>query len=134
VPLAGENIIVFDDLSLEFKDDHLFLTHGSNVAPGRTASFWEKVRDECQNHDCTSILVESDSPTRHMDTMTAFTSGVAVASIAPNLRMALCFLRYEPDEISELFRQAAQNRGASIEFFSDRHAALVWLRADNPSF
>jgi hypothetical protein len=48
--------------------------------------------------------------------------------------MALCFVRYKPDEISELFRQAARNRGANVEFFTNREAALVWLRANNPSF
>ena len=69
-----------------------------------------------------------------MDTVAAFTSGVDVASIAPNLWMAPCFHRYEPDEIGELFRQTARNRGANVEFFENRDAALRWLRDNNPSF
>jgi hypothetical protein len=127
---------VFDELSLEFKDDHIYLTDGNNleITPDAMESFWSYVRAQCENHACTSILIEADAPTHNMDTVAAFTSGVQVASIAPNLWMALCFRRYEPDEISELFRQAARNRGANIEFFADREAALLWLRANNPSF
>jgi hypothetical protein len=67
-----------------------------------------------------------------MDTVSAFTSGVDVSGIAPNLWLALCFHNYQPDELSELFRQAAYNRGANVEFFSDCDAALTWLRANNP--
>ena len=127
---------MFNELSLEFKDDHIHLTHGDSfeITPDGMKSFWNYLREQCENHDCTNILIEADAPTRSMDTVAAFTSGVQLASIAPNLWMALCFQRYEPDEISELFRQAARNRGANVEFFSDREAALSWLRGNNPPF
>ena len=127
---------MFDELSLEFKDDHLHLKHrtGYQISPDGMNSFWGYLREQCEHHDCTNILIEADAPTRDMDTVAAFTSGVEVASIAPNLWMALCFPGHEPDEISELFRQAARNRGANVEFFEDRDAALHWLRENNPSF
>ena len=127
---------MFDGLSLEFKDDHIHLKHDKSfvINPTSMKSFWGYLREQCEDHDCTSVLLEADSPTRNMDTVGAFTSGVAAASVAQNLWLALCFHRYKPDEISELFRQAARNRGANVEFFSDREAALVWLRANNPSF
>ena len=127
---------MFDELSLEFKDDHLHLSHGKNfeITPDGMKSFWDYLRKQCENYDCTNILIEADSPTRNMDTVGAFTSGAAAAAVAPNLWLALCFHRYEPDEISELFRQAARNRGANVEFFTDPDTALVWLRANNPSF
>lgn len=127
---------MFDELSLEFKDDYLHLTRGKDfeITPDRMEPFWGYLREQCEHYDCTSILIEAEAPTRNMDTVAAFTSGVEVASIAPNLWMALCFQGYEPDEISELFRQAARNRGANVEFFTDRDAALSWLRSNNPSF
>jgi len=135
IPLTGKTI-VFDELSLEFKNDHIHLTQGKNfeITPDGMKSFWDYLRKQCEHHACTNILIEAEAPTRSMDTVAAFTSGVQLASVAPNLWMALCFLRYKPDEISELFRQAARNRGANVEFFTDREAALVWLRANNPSF
>jgi hypothetical protein len=125
---------LFEDFSLEFRDDHIYLAPDENfvITASSTASFWKYLRERCSTHDCTSILIEADAPTRNMDTVSAFTSGVGVASIAPNLWMALCFHRYEPDDISELFRQAARNRGANIEFFKDHDTALAWLRSNNP--
>lgn len=69
-----------------------------------------------------------------MDTVSAFTSGVEVSRIASNLWLALCFHDYEPDELSELFRRAAYNRGANVEFFSECEAAVAWLRTNNPRF
>jgi hypothetical protein len=133
---GGNKIIVFGELSLEFKDDHLYLQHAndSDITPERMEILWGHLRDQCEKYDCTRILIEADAPARDMDTVAAFTSGVAAASIAPDLWLALCFHRYEPDEISEMFRQAARNRGANVEFFSDREAALQWLRANNSSF
>jgi hypothetical protein len=136
ISLPMKPTIVFDEHSLEFEDDHLHLTHSENfvITPDGMESFWNYLRAQCEYHDCTNILIEADAPTRNMDTVAAFTSGVEVASIAPNLWLALCFQGYEPDEISELFRQAARNRGANVEFFNDRDAALSWLRSNNPSF
>jgi len=127
---------VFDGLSLEFKDDHIHLKHGKNfvITPAGMKTFWNYLREQCEDHDCTSVLIEADSPTRSMDTVGAFSSGVAAASVAQNLWLALIFQRYKPDDISALFRQAARNRGANVEFFSDCDTALVWLRANNPSF
>ena len=97
-------------------------------------AYWAHLGETCKRHACTSILIEGDSPTRNMDTVGAFTSGVAAASIAQNLWLALCSHGYQPDGIGELFRQAARNRGANVEFFNDPEAALVWLRANNPPF
>jgi hypothetical protein len=127
---------VLDELSVEFKNDHLHLKHGKDfhITPRGMKSLWGYLREQCENYDCTNVLIEADSPTRSMDTVAAFTSGVQVASIAPNVWIALCFHRYEPDEISELFRQAARNRGANVEFFKDHDDALSWLRDNNPSF
>ncbi|PYS98345.1 MAG: hypothetical protein DMF63_16985 [Acidobacteria bacterium] len=127
---------MFDELSLEFRDDHIYLRQETNIeiTPDRLESFWDYLREQCAHHDCTSILIEADAPTRSMDTVAAFTSGVEVASIAPDLRMALCFQRYAPNEISDLFRQAARNRGANVEFFQDSDTALSWLRGNNHHF
>ena len=127
---------MFEDLSFEFKEDHLHLTHGDKfVVPlGDMEAYWAHLGEKCKRHACTSILIEGDCPTRNMDTVGAFTSGVAAASIAQNLWLALCSHGYQPDGIGELFRQAARNRGANVEFFNDREAALVWLRVNNPPF
>ena len=131
-----QNRTVFEDLSLEFRKDHIYIRHSDDfqISPESMKGFWAFLSAQCERYDCTSILVEADSPHRDMDTVSAFTSGVEASAVAANLWLALCFHDYEPDEISELFRHAARNRGANVEFFSDRDRALSWLRANNPQF
>ena len=127
---------VFDNIVLEFRDDHIYLQHPKNfeITPDHMEAFWSFLSEQCEKYDCSSVLIEADAPQRNMDTVAAFTSGVAAASVAQNFWLALCFHGYEPDELSELFRQAARNRGANVEFFKDRDDGLRWLRANNPSF
>lgn len=127
---------MFDELSLEFRNDHIYIRHGEGfqISADSMEGFWEYLGELCKQHDCSSVLVEADQPKRDIDTVGAFTSGVEAATVAPNLWLALCFHDYEPDELSELFRHAARNRGANVEFFSDCDQALNWLRANNPPF
>ncbi len=125
-----------DELSLEFRNDHIYIRQADDfeiTAEGMN-SFWDFLSGQCERHDCTSILVEANSPKREMDTVAAFNSGVEASSVAPHLWLALCFHDYQPDELSELFRHAARNRGANVEFFSDCEKALNWLRVNNPQF
>jgi hypothetical protein len=125
---------MLDEPLVEFRDDHIYLRHaaGLEITPETLFGLWDFVAEQCDRFHCSSVLIEADSPKREMDTVSAFTSGVDVSGIAPNLWLALCFHNYQPDELSELFRQAAYNRGANVEFFSDCDAALTWLRANNP--
>ncbi len=133
---ARQNIIVLNELSLEFRNDHIYIRHSENleITAEGMIGFWEFLSTVCGRHDCSSVLVEANSPRRSLDTVGAFTSGVEASSVTTNLWLALCFHGYEPDELSELFRQAARNRGANVEFFSDCDKALNWLRANNPQF
>ena len=128
--------IVSDELSLEFRTDHIYIRHeeGFEINPETMNRFWEQLARECEMYDCSNILIEAKAPNRRLDTVAAFTSGVEASTVAPNLWLALCFHNYQPDELSELFRQAARNRGANVEFFSDCDKALNWLRVNNPQF
>jgi hypothetical protein len=127
---------VSEELSLEFRSDHIYIRHpeGFEITSEAMDEFWDFLSKQCQHYDCSNILIEADSPERNIDTVGAFTSGVEASSVAPNLWLALCFHNYHPDELSELFRDAARNRGASVEFFSDADRALNWLRVNNPQF
>ena len=100
---------MFDKLLIEFRDDHIHIHHGNDleITPDGMEHFWQFLAEKCRQYDCTSILVEAESPKRQMDTVEAFTSGVEASGVASNLWLALCFHNYEPDEISELFKQVA---------------------------
>jgi hypothetical protein len=127
---------VFEELFLEFRSDHIYIRHGEDfeITPEGMDYFWGFLAEQCERYDCSSVLIEAASPKRKMDTVSAFSSGVEASSVAPRLWLALCFHDYAPDELSELFRQAARNRGANVSFFNDCDKALGWLRANNPGF
>ncbi|HVF30070.1 MAG TPA: hypothetical protein VNA22_03835 [Pyrinomonadaceae bacterium] len=127
---------MFEDLIIEFRGDHIYIRHDDNfdISPETMNRFWTFVAEQCARFECSSLLIEGTAPKREMDTVSAFSSGVQASTVAPHLWMALCFHNYEPDEVSEMFRQAARNRGANVRFFSDCAKALNWLRANNPHF
>ena len=127
---------MFEDLLIEFREDHIYirLREKLEITPEATEGFWSFLADQCREFECSSVLVEATAPNRKMDTVAAFSSGVKASNVAPHFWLALCFHNYEPDELSELFRQAARNRGANVQFFSDCARAANWLRANNPHF
>jgi hypothetical protein len=77
--------------------------------------------------DSSLVLVEAPSPSRKMDTTAAFESGTRVSQVAPGLKVAMFFLDYKTDELTEFFKTVARNRGTRIEFFGDKESALEWL-------
>ena len=125
---------MFENLLIEFRDDHIYIRHGEDfdISPESMEGFWKFLSEQCRHHECSSVLVEGNAPRRTMDTVGAFSSGVEASTAISHLWLALCFHGYEPDELSELFRQAARNRGANVQFFSDCGRALNWLRSNNP--
>lgn len=127
---------MFENIFVEFRKDHIYVRHRDNfkITPDAIERFWVLLADVCRKFDCSSVLVEATAPKREMDTVAAFSAGVGASNVAPHFWLALCLHNYEPDELSELFRQAARNRGANVQFFSDCAKALSWLRANNPHF
>ena len=127
---------MFEEFLVEFREDHIYIRHPDDfeINPKSTKGFWEYLSEQCARFECSNVLIEADSPKRDLDTVGAFTSGVDASSVATDLWLALCFHGYQMDELSELFRQAARNRGTNVEFFSDCERALAWLRANNPRF
>ena len=117
------------NLAIEFKGDHIHIRHGEGfeITPEGMDRFWEMLAKTCEKHDCSRVFAEGPVPERRMDTVAAFRSGVQAAEAAPSLWLAICFENYEPDELSDLFKHAARNRGVHVKFFSDREQAHRWL-------
>jgi hypothetical protein len=118
-----------NDVSIEYKGDHLHIRHGEGfrVTPETMDVFWGMLADACEKYDCSRVYAVGPAPDRDIDTVGAFRSGVQAAESAPELWLALCFQGYQTDELSELFKNAARNRGVHVKFFSDREQAHRWL-------
>lgn len=119
-------------MKVEFHGDYIHIDHGTGlvIEPGGLKKLWAYIGELCEEYGCGRVLVEANSPQRHLDTISAFESGIEAAAAYPDLAIAICFYDYEPDETSELFITAARNRGARVKFFSDRKIALRWLGID----
>ena len=123
---------MFDDVTVEFTGSYIHIRHGQGfvIRPAEMEEFWSFLARLCTIYHCTRVLAEGPAPTRKMDTVSAFQSGVKAAEAAPGLWLAICFQGYKPDEISELFERAARNRGLHIKFFDDTERAVHWLGSD----
>lgn len=118
-----------NEIEIEFKDDHIHIRHGEGfrITPDGMEAFYTLLAKTCDKYGCSRVFAEGPAPIREMDTVGAFRSGVQAAEAVPNLWLAICFQDYETDELSDLFKNAARNRGVFVKFFSDREQAHRWL-------
>lgn len=118
-----------NDVKIEYKGDHLHIRHGEGFRITNDAmdAFWAMLAEACEKYECSRVYAEGPAPERDMDTVGAFRSGVQAAESARDLWLAICFEGYEPDELSDLFKNAARNRGVHVKFFSDKEQAHRWL-------
>ena len=111
---------------------YLHIKHppGFVISAENTEIIWGRIKEVCRENGVTKVLVEAQSPTRQLDTMSAFDSGRILAETLSGLTIAMCFHDYQFDELTSFFKTVAQNRGVKIEYFSDLRAALEWLDVD----
>jgi hypothetical protein len=116
-------------LSVEFRGSYLHVTLGPDyeITPAGTTELWSTVAKACAEHRCTTVLAEGNVIARRMNTNSAFESGSLAGRAVAGLKLAFCMYGHRPDELTEFFKTVARNRGARVQFFSDRRAALEWL-------
>jgi hypothetical protein len=121
------------DFTLEFNGEYIHIVHppGYEITPASQGKVWTELSRACRQRACLKVLVEGPAPTRRMGTMDGFESGTQAAQAIPGLTLAICFQGYMVDETSRLFTNVAHNRGARIEFFTDRKQALEWLGVED---
>jgi hypothetical protein len=90
---------------------------------------WADLSEACERFGCAFALIEAPSMRHKMDTTAVFESGTRLAQIAPGVSVAMVAPDYRADELSEFFKTVARNRGARVEFFTDKQEALDWLVA-----
>ncbi len=114
---------------VEPHDEYLHITHppGMIISPESTVRNWKMVGALCKEYDKNKVLIEAYKPERRLDTISAFDSGRTLAANLNGLMIAMCFVDYEFDDLSNFFKTVAQNRGATVEFFNDCDEARAWL-------
>jgi len=102
------------------------------IAPEAVARQLRAIADAVKKHGIRKVLIEGRIAGREMGTMSAFDAGSLAADLLAGVSIAICLSDHVPDEKTQLFKDTAQNRGARIEFFSDRDEALRWLGVVRP--
>lgn len=114
---------------VEYKGEFIEIRYPKNYELTRrnADAAWELVADACRQYSCNCVLIVTEQPRREMSMVDVFGSAVQAAEAAAVLKLALCFVGYETDDLSDFFKTVAFNRGATVEFFSNCGDALEWL-------
>ena len=123
-----------DDLTIEFRDDHVNVTLGPNfkVSASEPNELWNRLRSICEQRKSCRVLVEGVAPREEIGTMEVIDAGKRTAAV-PHLWLAFHFEDFIPDERSELYEAIAGSHGVRVKHFADREQALNWLRSNAPS-
>ncbi len=115
--------------TIEFTGTYIHIIHAPDyvISPESLDMLWKKLAEACEEHGCLRAFAEGPAPKRDMKAMDAFESGVQAAVAISGLMLACCLEGYEGDKTTDLFKDVAYNRGAHVEFFSDKKEALEWL-------
>jgi len=106
---------------------HVKLPNDYEITPEGIQRQWTEIFDICKKNNCRHVLFEGKTPKRSIKTMDAFQSASDLAHSGLGLSVSFCFYDYIPDDISRLFVNVADNRGARVNFFSNKSDALRWL-------
>jgi hypothetical protein len=123
-----KNLELSNDFEIVFRGNYLHVLHPDNfeISPEGNAKLWEMLAELCKTHNCYRVLSEANIQLRKLKTWNVHHSGSQASEIR-GLRLACLFYNYQPDEMSEFFKTVSANRGAKVEFFTDKTAAFEWL-------
>ncbi|HEY8562858.1 MAG TPA: hypothetical protein VIL74_20945 [Pyrinomonadaceae bacterium] len=113
---------------ITYRNGYIHILNPDNfvITPDKIEGLWENLTEACTKYDCNRVLNEGSVDLSKLRAYDSYHSGAQAGEIQ-GLRMAFLFHGYTPDERADFFKTVASNRGAKIEFFSDRRAALRWL-------
>lgn len=126
---APAQVIMGKGFTIEGRSEYIYLLHEPNYEISRDSmgEVWSELSEACKRLDCSVVLIEAPSPKRKLDTTAAFEIATRISQVAPGIKVAMLLLDYQTDELTEFFKTVARNRGARIEYFSDKEKALEWL-------
>jgi hypothetical protein len=92
-----------------------------------TTRLWDELQTFCEANSCWRALCEGTNPTREMSPNDIFESGRAAAEKLLGLQVAFHWEGYQADNLTDIFKSVAHNKGVSFAFFDSRGEALEWL-------
>ena len=117
-----------NEVVITFHDGYLHIMHPDKfvILSKDIEALWQNLFEACRNYRCNRVLNVGQVDLSQLRAFDSYSAGTQAGEIQ-GLRMACLFHGYEPDERAEFFKTVASNRGAKVDFFTDRAAALEWL-------
>lgn len=117
------------DFKFSFRTDHVHiqLAPDFEVNSSHMAALWTELGAFCKDKNCWLVLCEGIKPTRQMDVLDAYESGVRLAEAGRGIRMACYWEQYTPDKLTSHFENVSTNRGVQVRFFLSQREAVEWL-------
>jgi len=117
------------DFTVEYRGDYLLaqLHPGFEITPESMKRNWAALADACRQHQCHRVLAVGVVARREMSATSAFETSEGLAGAIPGLQLAACVTGFDPDEVTEFFKNVAHNRGAIVELFGTVEEAKAWL-------
>lgn len=119
------------EFAVTFRVDHVhvILSEQPTVDDEPPKDYWDTIRRICEEYKCPRVLIEGKAPGGERKPVEVIEAGQRTATV-PNLWLAFHLEDYERSALSELYETVAASKGVRVKFFSDRDAALNWLRAN----
>ncbi len=117
------------DLYIERLPTHLLVQHSRDFEFTEEAvhRVWITLAAACQKTNHKRVLWEGEIIARPMNIGQLYQAAAQAGKVALGLKLACVFKNFTPDERADFFKSVALRKGAIIQFFSERDAALEWL-------
>ena len=106
---------------------HVRLAPAYALTVASMSRLWSELRAFSQVHGCRSILCEGVNPKRAMSAGEIYQSGQSLSQELLGFQVACYWEGYQIDQLTDLLKDVARNRGVIIQFFASRDEALHWL-------
>jgi hypothetical protein len=91
------------------------------------ARYLEQIRDECQNHGCTRVLIEERLDGPRLDTVAVYQAAAAGSARASGQFDAIAFVDVNAGQLMPFAETVAVNRGLPVRLLASVSEAEPWL-------
>lgn len=113
-------------IRLENRGSYLYaLVGGQSLTPEIAKMYWDEIAEKCAELSKSKLLVEKDFP-EHVSAPEMLEMGVYLGSILAGKKIAFVD-RYKNEDVNELGKVIARNKGVIMRIFENIEQAEKWL-------
>jgi hypothetical protein len=106
---------------------HVHIAPGFKITLKSTTHLWSQLQKICLTHQYKRVICEGINPTREMNLQDMYDCAKTAAHMLFGLHVAFYWQGYQTDQLTDVFKTVAENKGVYFGFFEQRAEALDWL-------